>query len=110
MKKYLVAALVLSVTSFWILPEQVTNPLMELIILGIIPGTNVSVGFVLPLIAWMVAAFFLMRWWSEASEAMLAYKTQMNRLDEQQRDELAIIKTGESANQLIDEEIDIVSI
>jgi len=71
----------LAIATFWLLPDSVTLPLMHLIILGIIPGTDIEMGLIFPLVTVVVATFFLVRWLSETAEALVEYKTEASHAE-----------------------------
>lgn len=109
-KKYFSAALVLVIFILWLLPEPVTRPLTYLLVLGVVPGTNIDVGLPISFVLLCVALFFAVRWAREISAALMEYKTEIALKEAEDAEKAELVKTGESANELVDEEIEIMSI
>lgn len=110
MKKVIWSAILLSVVALWFLPEAVTRPLFHLLVLGIIPGAEVEMGLIFPLALITVASFFLVRWIKEAANEIMEFKTKLALQEEVDAENQAVVRTTESADLTIDEEIEIISI
>lgn len=109
-KKYFSAILVLAILSLWVLPEPVTRPIFHMIVLGIVPGTDTEMGLVLPFVLICVALFFAIRWTRETSDAFIEYKTEVALKEEQKAEQKSLDNTSAAANELMDEEIEAISI
>ncbi len=109
-KKYVSAILVLAVSLLWILPEPITRPFFHMVVLGIVPGTDIEMGLVLPFVLTCIALFFVVRWSREVTDAFIEYKTEIALKEEELAESKSLEKTGAAANELMDEEIEAVSI
>ena len=110
MKRVVWSAIILAVAVIWFLPEAITRPFFHLLVLGIIPGTEVEMGLIFPLALITIATFLLVRWTSEAAEELVVFKTELALQEEAEAETLAVQSASETANKAMDEEIEIISI
>lgn len=110
MKKVIWSAIILAVAAIWFLPEAVTRPFFHMLVLGIIPGTDIEMGLIFPLALITVATFLLVRWSSEAAQELVVFKTDLARQEEAEAENLAVQSASETANKAMDEEIEVISI
>ncbi len=110
MKKVIWSATLLGVATVWFLPEAVTQPLFHLLVLGIIPGTETEMGLIFPLVLTTAVSLLLVRWIKEAANEIMVFKTKLALREEIEAEHQAVIRTAETANLTIDEEIEIISI
>lgn len=109
-KKHVSAIIIFVIPLLWILPEPVTRPILYMLMLGIVPGTDIEMGLVLPFVLTCIALFFAIRWSREVSDAFIEYKTEIALKEEEAAENKDLEKTGTAANKLIDEEIEAISI
>ena len=110
MKKVIWSAIILVVAAIWFLPEAVTRPFFHMLVLGIIPGTDIEMGLIFPLALITIATFLLVRWAGEAAQELVVFKTDLARQEEVEAENLAVQSASETANEAMDEEIEIISI
>lgn len=110
MKRVFWSAIFLGIAAIWFLPETITLPFFHLIVLGIIPGTEIEMGLIFPLVLITVATFLLVRWANEAADELVVFKTEIARQEEAEAENLAVQSTSETADKAMDEEIEIISI
>lgn len=112
MKKYLLPALIvfIFITFFWFLPTSLSAPMLSLLALGIIPGTNTEMGIALPLIAGGIALIMLIRWLRQLSGELMEYKTETALREETVAAQTQTPATMPSDLPLNAEEIDLLSI
>lgn len=109
-KKVFWSAIALGIATIWFLPDAITVPFFHLIILGIIPGTNIEMGLIFPLVLITFATFLLVRWSSQAVDELVEFKTELARQEEAEAENQAVLHTGATADQAMDEEIEVISI
>lgn len=111
MKKYLLPALILFVfVAIWFLPASLNTPILTLIALGVIPGTNIEMGFLLPLIAIGIASTTLIIWLKQLSGELMEYKTEVALREEAIASQAQTPATMPENLPLDVEEIDLLSI
>lgn len=110
MKKVVWPVIILGIATIWFLPETITRPFFHMLVLGIIPGTDIEMGLIFPLVLITVATFFLVRWISEAAQELVVFKTELARREEAEATHLAVQSVSDTASQIVDDEIEIISI
>ncbi len=81
-----------------------------MIVLGVIPGTKIETGFLLPLVLIAVVGFFLVKWAKQANQELMEFKTNLARQEKAHAKSQAVSHTNEPNNHVVDEDIEMISI
>lgn len=86
MKKLLFWALILGIASFALLTEHPMLTLLDFVIGGVVPGLNISLGF-LPSLAVVLLLFWLLaRWVKHLHHQMMSHATNLNKVEIEKKD------------------------
>lgn len=111
MKKYVLASLVLGIlVALWLLPISLSSIILNFLALGLIPGTEIELGFALPVGVGLITFTFLLVWIKQTSGELMDYKTEVALKEEAIKAQAKTPASLPKKAPLETEEIDLLSI